>query len=225
MYNPDLGRFLQTDPTGFDAGDMNLFRYCGDEPVDRSDPTGLDTEVRLEYYLMGQVATFQWGGVMAAFHPYGHQNLVIQDTSSGQFRVNRGAPNERWDESSFRGYLRAARNLPQPSGTGIGNVKLRSDLKTAKDHVDPLSGEKTKVVPGSKKIVKDDFKAVESKVERFNETLNGARLDYYLRSINSNAAAGTGYRIITDQTPPVLDSLPGGEIDLRPMLPAGKSNK
>jgi RHS repeat-associated protein len=41
FYNPDNGRFLQTDPTGFDAGDMNLFRYCGDDPVDRSDPTGL----------------------------------------------------------------------------------------------------------------------------------------------------------------------------------------
>ena len=42
MYHPDLGRFLQTDPTGFDAGDMNLFRYCGDDPVDHSDPQGLD---------------------------------------------------------------------------------------------------------------------------------------------------------------------------------------
>jgi RHS repeat-associated protein len=41
MYQPDLGRFLQTDPTGFDAGDMNLFRYCGDDPVDGSDPLGL----------------------------------------------------------------------------------------------------------------------------------------------------------------------------------------
>src|SRR2546421_7954083 len=41
MYHPGLGRFLQTDPTGFDAGDMNLFRYCGDDPVDRSDTTGL----------------------------------------------------------------------------------------------------------------------------------------------------------------------------------------
>jgi len=41
MYHHSLGRFLQSDPTGFDAGDMNLFRYCGDDPVDRSDPTGL----------------------------------------------------------------------------------------------------------------------------------------------------------------------------------------
>jgi len=41
IYHPGLGRFLQVDPTGFDAGDMNLFRYCGDDPVDGSDPEGL----------------------------------------------------------------------------------------------------------------------------------------------------------------------------------------
>jgi RHS repeat-associated protein len=41
FYHPELGRFLQVDPTGFDAGDMNLFRYCGDDPIDGSDPTGL----------------------------------------------------------------------------------------------------------------------------------------------------------------------------------------
>jgi RHS repeat-associated protein len=41
FYDPYMGHFLQADPTGFDAGDMNLFRYCADDPVDRSDPTGL----------------------------------------------------------------------------------------------------------------------------------------------------------------------------------------
>ena len=46
MYHPGLGRFLQTDPTGFDAGDMNLYRYCDDDPVDRTDPTGLLSEIQ-----------------------------------------------------------------------------------------------------------------------------------------------------------------------------------
>jgi RHS repeat-associated protein len=41
FYSPTLNRFLQTDPSGFGAGDMNLYRYCGDDPVDRSDPMGL----------------------------------------------------------------------------------------------------------------------------------------------------------------------------------------
>ena len=40
-YRPNIGRFLQIDPIGFDAGDMNLFRYVGGDPVDRTDPTGL----------------------------------------------------------------------------------------------------------------------------------------------------------------------------------------
>jgi RHS repeat-associated protein len=63
MYHPGLGRFLQTDPTGFDAGDMNLFRYCDDDPVDKSDPTGLDAvenasaspEHAYSYYLQPQL--------------------------------------------------------------------------------------------------------------------------------------------------------------------------
>jgi RHS repeat-associated protein len=66
LYNPDTGRFLQTDPLGlqtegeklsvgqkalfspggsapeaFGSSEMNLFRYCGDDPVAKSDPLGL----------------------------------------------------------------------------------------------------------------------------------------------------------------------------------------
>lgn len=42
FYSPDLGRFLQPDPTGFDGDPANLYRYCGNNPVTSSDPTGLD---------------------------------------------------------------------------------------------------------------------------------------------------------------------------------------
>jgi RHS repeat-associated protein len=66
FYHPALGRFLQTDPMGlqtegeklsagqkalfspagsapdaFSSSEMNLYRYCGDDPVDNSDPLGL----------------------------------------------------------------------------------------------------------------------------------------------------------------------------------------
>ena len=40
-YHPGLGRFLSEDPLGFGAGDTNMFRYCGGDPVNRSDPSGL----------------------------------------------------------------------------------------------------------------------------------------------------------------------------------------
>jgi RHS repeat-associated protein len=41
MYQPELGRFMQPDPKQFAAGDYNLYRYCHNDPVNRSDPMGL----------------------------------------------------------------------------------------------------------------------------------------------------------------------------------------
>jgi RHS repeat-associated protein len=42
FYSPDIGRFLQPDPVGFDGDATNLYRYAENNPVTSSDPTGLD---------------------------------------------------------------------------------------------------------------------------------------------------------------------------------------
>ncbi|MGI8957768.1 MAG: RHS repeat domain-containing protein [Chthoniobacterales bacterium] len=41
-YNPTIGRFMSEDPKGFDAGDYNLYRYVSNDPLDLTDPMGLD---------------------------------------------------------------------------------------------------------------------------------------------------------------------------------------
>jgi hypothetical protein len=71
MHQPELGRFLQADPLGlqtegeklsagqkslfspggvapeaFGGSEMNLFRYCADDPVNRSDPSGLYFDIQ-----------------------------------------------------------------------------------------------------------------------------------------------------------------------------------
>jgi uncharacterized protein RhaS with RHS repeats len=43
MYHPELGRFMQPDPKEFGAGDYNLYRYCHNDPVNKSDPLGLNS--------------------------------------------------------------------------------------------------------------------------------------------------------------------------------------
>jgi RHS repeat-associated protein len=40
-YSPDIGRFLQADPSGFDGDATNLYRYCVNNPLKMSDSSGL----------------------------------------------------------------------------------------------------------------------------------------------------------------------------------------
>jgi RHS repeat-associated protein len=46
-YSPSLGRFLQEDPIFFRSGDLNLYSYAGNDPHNRTDPTG--TVEAMEY--------------------------------------------------------------------------------------------------------------------------------------------------------------------------------
>ncbi len=50
-YDPNLGRWLSRDPHGFADG-TNLYRYAGNDPVDRVDPLGL-----LSCFTQGMVAS------------------------------------------------------------------------------------------------------------------------------------------------------------------------
>lgn len=43
MYSTKLGRFLQTDPIGYGDG-MNIYAYCGSNPINWIDPWGLESK-------------------------------------------------------------------------------------------------------------------------------------------------------------------------------------
>lgn len=85
-YRPGLGRFLQPDPTGFAADDMNLFRYCAGDPVNNVDPTGeygrirvygnsINIDLPIRYTTMGPFARPMPSGAVAAFNEGIHQYL------------------------------------------------------------------------------------------------------------------------------------------------------
>ncbi|MGI8819670.1 MAG: RHS repeat-associated core domain-containing protein [Chthoniobacterales bacterium] len=61
LYQPELGRFLQPDPKQFGAGDYNLYRYCHNDPVNRSDPDGLSGTPIAADYLWERAKLFDSG--------------------------------------------------------------------------------------------------------------------------------------------------------------------
>jgi RHS repeat-associated protein len=84
FYSPDIGRFLQADPIGFDGDATNLYRYCGNNPLSYADPFGLWTgQIGLSFtYQMGSFVLSGSFGV--AFDGHGNYAPFIQTfTGSG----------------------------------------------------------------------------------------------------------------------------------------------
>lgn len=63
FYSPALGRFLQTDPAGYQDG-LNLYAYVGNNPFNRNDPSGL---VAAEAGLLIGNLSNEFGATLASF--------------------------------------------------------------------------------------------------------------------------------------------------------------
>jgi RHS repeat-associated protein len=64
-YDPRTARWLQRDPIGVGGGHPNVYLYCGNEPLNRVDPTGLDTHVYEFASTILVVTTIQFHGSRA----------------------------------------------------------------------------------------------------------------------------------------------------------------
>lgn len=105
FYLPATGRFLQIDPVGFGAGDMNLFRYCGDDPIDGSDPLGL-LDVGIEGF---GTWTFERGSTKNTVGNVALRNYI---NAQGGIMVNRNQSGQRQAIDAVRQAL--AKNPKEP---------------------------------------------------------------------------------------------------------------
>ena len=116
LYHPELGRFLQPDPKQFEAGDYNLYRYCHNDPVNKTDPTGLDT------YAIGPYISIGVGF---------HFNASLQVSLSTPYRLT--------DVANYR--LGVIATLPAGgSSTGLGGSAGVAVTTSAANTPSELSG-------------------------------------------------------------------------------------
>ncbi len=87
FYLPQHGRFLQPDPIG-QAGGLNLYTYCGNDPINGSDPSGLLTES--EFSTAPKYAIGRDGNIVnlsdspgADVYPNAGGNLAAPEPNSG----------------------------------------------------------------------------------------------------------------------------------------------
>jgi len=73
-YDPSVGRWTAKDPILFGAGDPNLYRYAGGDPVNLIDPSGLDWTNDI-IIIGGYVPAALQGGLTAAAFS-GQEELV-----------------------------------------------------------------------------------------------------------------------------------------------------
>jgi RHS repeat-associated protein len=72
FYDPQIGRFISEDPIGFGGGDINLYAYVGNNPINYKDPTGMVSAgfVITVVAILGEYALHTWLAIRAErFYP------------------------------------------------------------------------------------------------------------------------------------------------------------
>jgi RHS repeat-associated protein len=134
-YHPGLGRFMSEDPKLFDAGDYHLFRYCHNDPVDFTDPMGLeDIAISRDLDKLGvQASINSLRAAIAAKDGMGRSQLIQQRVNGGlnkpvlQNKINVGEKKTETRRDSNGHFLNGAatRSVMEEGGkpdTGFGEI-------------------------------------------------------------------------------------------------------
>jgi len=209
-YDPSTGRFLTPDPTGFTAGDANLYRCVGNNPVGASDPDAHQTIIAEPPPAEAPPLPASAAGTGAASGPQGAIVTpgqgpyadVPADDNSGEARWMRNIRiNERKEEYE-RGDRRLRDAVDDARKRGASEVKIKRILSTLKNGSVTAAGDASDPLDDAI----DELKRLRSSSRKLDEKPRGEGA-----AIMSREPRGSGQG--NPPRPPKLPPAQGGQDD------------